>query len=331
MSRSMSDLISVIVPVYNTGDYLDRCFNSILAQDYNPVEIIVVDDGSTDAATVAKCDELGLNNSNVHVFHKSNGGLSSARNFGIEQSRGAYIGFVDSDDVIEPDMYSALSEGLSQNKVKVAMGGISTEENNKIIDFTDKLPSGIYARTQALRYLFLGYWQSVCTNLYDRSVFDSVRFPEGEINEDYILNYHVLNGLDALWYDSKAYYHYIKRPGSITSSAVSLKFTDWLNHTSLIMEECKADDQLKDAAIYQYLFSNIVLGNKSLIGLATGNSPEARQLYGLVTGTLKSNRAEILRNRYLSFKHRTYGLLMSLCPKLYNRVVVSGLRIKSKL
>ena len=85
----MSDLISVIVPVYNTGDYLDRCFNSILAQDYNPIEIIVVDDGSTDAATVAKCDELGLNNSNVHVFHKSNGGLSSARNFGIEQSRGA--------------------------------------------------------------------------------------------------------------------------------------------------------------------------------------------------------------------------------------------------
>ena len=327
----MSDLISVIVPVYNSGDYLDRCFTSILAQDYNPIEIIIVDDGSTDAATVAKCDELGQKSPNVHVFHKSNGGLSSARNFGIEQSRGAYIGFVDSDDVIEPDMYSSLYSGLVQNKVKVAMGGISTEENNKIIDFSGKLPSGFYARTEALRYLFLGYWQSVCTNLYDRSVFDSVRFPEGEINEDYILNYRVLKGLDALWYDSKAYYHYIKRQGSITSSAVSLRFTDWLNHTSLILEECKEDAQLKDAVLYQYLFSNIVLGNKSLMALAAGYSQEAKQLYGIVTGTLKSSRAEILRNKYLSIKHRTFGLFMAFCPKLYNWAVVSVLRIKSGL
>lgn len=326
----MSDLISVIVPVYNSGDYLDRCINSIFAQDYSPIEIIIVDDGSTDAATVAKCDDFGRMSPDVRVFHKSNGGLSSARNFGIEQSLGAYIGFVDSDDVIEPDMYSALYEGLVRNTVKVSMGGISTEENNRNIDLTTKLPSGIYVRTEALRYLFLGYWQSVCTNLYDRTVFDSVRFPEGEVNEDYILNYRVLKGQKALWYDSKAYYHYIKRQGSITSSAVSLRFTDWLNHTSLILDECKDDVQLKDAVLYQYLFSNIVLGNKSLMALATGDSPEARQLYGIVTDTLKNNRAEILRNRYLSIKHRAFGLFMAFCPKLYNWAVVSLLRIKSK-
>jgi glycosyltransferase involved in cell wall biosynthesis len=326
----MSDLISVIVPVYNSGEYLDRCVSSILAQDYSPIEIIIVDDGSTDAATVAKSDDLGRISPNVHVFHKTNGGLSSARNFGIEQSHGAYIGFVDSDDEIEPDMYSALYEGLVQNNVKVAMGGISTEENNRIIDRKAELPSGVYVRTEALRYLFLGYWQSVCTNLYDRTVFDSVRFPVGEVNEDYILNYHVLKVQEALWYSSKAYYHYIKRQGSITSSAVSLRFTDWLNHTSLILEECQDDAQLKNAVLYQYLFSNIVLGNKSLMSLATGYSPEARQLYGIVTDTLKSNRAEILRNRYLSMRHRLFGLFMAFCPKLYNLAVVSVLRIKSK-
>lgn len=326
----MSELISVIVPIYNTGDYLDRCINSILAQDYSPIEIVLVDDGSTDAATVAKCDELGQMNPQVQVFHKSNGGLSSARNYGIEHSRGVYIGFVDSDDAIEPDMYSALYEGLVHNKVRVAMGGISTEENNRIIDSTAELPSGIYARTDALRYLFLGYWQSVCTNLYARTVFDSVRFPEGEVNEDYILNYHILKGQEAIWYDSKAYYHYIKRQGSITSSSVSLRFTDWLCHTSLILEECRDDARLADAALYQYLFSNIVLGNKSLMALAAGDSPEARQLYGMVTDTLKTKRAEIFRNGHLSGKHRAYGLFMAFCPKLYKWAVVSLLRIKSR-
>ncbi|MBQ7459553.1 MAG: glycosyltransferase family 2 protein [Bacteroidales bacterium] len=327
----MSDLISVIVPVYNSGDYLDRCINSILAQDYSPLEIVIVDDGSTDAATVAKCDELGRMSPDICVVHKRNGGLSSARNFGIEQSHGVYIGFVDSDDAIEADMYSALYKGLVQNKVKVAMGGISTEENNRIIDSAAGLPSGLYDRTEALRYLFLGYWQSVCTNLYERTVFDSVRFPEGEINEDYILNYQVLKMQDAIWYDGKAYYHYIKRQGSITSSAISLKFNDWLCHTSLILAEHKDDALLKDAALYQYLFSNIVLGNKSLMTLAAGYSADAETLYGMVTLTLKANRAELFRNRYISIKHRTFGLLMAFCPMLYKLVAVSGLRMKFKL
>ena len=327
----MSDLISVIVPVYNTGDYLDRCIKSILAQDYSPIEIIIVDDGSTDASTVAKCDELGRMNPDVRVFHKSNGGLSSARNFGLEQSRGAYIGFVDSDDAIEADMYSALYEGLVQNKVKVAMGGISTEENNRVIDSTAELPSGIYNGAEALRYLFLGYWQSVCTNLYAKTVFDSVHFPEGEINEDYILNYFVIKRQDAIWYDNKAYYHYIKRQGSITTSADLLKFNDWLNHTTLILEECQDDARLKDAARYQYLFSNIVLGNKSLMVLATGSSPDAKQLYGRVTDTLKEYRSELFGNRCLSFKLRSFGLLMAFCPNLYKLAVVAWLRIKSRL
>ncbi len=115
-------MISVIVPVYNTGKYLNRCVDSILAQTYHDLEGILVDDGSTDQSP-GLCDEYLRKDERIRVIHKSNGGLSDARNVGIDVASGEYIGFIDSDDYIVPDMYQKLYTRLTQEKADICICG----------------------------------------------------------------------------------------------------------------------------------------------------------------------------------------------------------------
>ena len=112
----MNSLISVIVPVYNVEDYLDRCIESIINQTYKNLEIILVDDGSTDSSG-KKCDEYALRDGRIKVFHKENGGVSSARNMGLDIATGDYIGFVDSDDLLEHNMYEMLLNNAEKHNV----------------------------------------------------------------------------------------------------------------------------------------------------------------------------------------------------------------------
>lgn len=115
-------LISVIVPVYNTEKYLEKCVNSLLTQTYTNLELLLVDDGSTDGSG-ALCDRFAAQDPRVRALHKKNGGSSSARNLGIAEARGEYIGFVDSDDFVDPDMYERLLQALRRRKVNAAQIG----------------------------------------------------------------------------------------------------------------------------------------------------------------------------------------------------------------
>ena len=115
-------MISVIVPVYNVESYLARCVDSILTQTYQNLEVILVDDGSKDNSGVI-CDDYARRDSRVNVIHKENGGLSSARNAGIEAAGGEYLAFVDSDDWIEPDAYERLLSAMQKHAAKLVVGG----------------------------------------------------------------------------------------------------------------------------------------------------------------------------------------------------------------
>ncbi len=116
----MEDLISVIVPVYNVEAYLDRCMHSVLNQTYQNLEILLIDDGSTDGSP-ALCDAYATRDRRIKVLHKPNGGLSDARNAGLALAQGAYIGYVDSDDWIEPDMYASLHRACVDNHAQLAV------------------------------------------------------------------------------------------------------------------------------------------------------------------------------------------------------------------
>lgn len=327
----MNKLISVIVPVFNTGQYLEWCINSILQQDYSPLEVIIVDDGSTDISTIDLCDRLGAINDNIFVYHKANGGLSSARNFGINKSSGKYISFVDSDDVLEPMMLSTLYRNIVNHNVNIAIGNISTEENGHLIDILKSIPSGEYNNEELLHYFFLGYWHSACTNLYARSLFENIAFPEGEINEDYLLNYLLYKEQKSVYYDERVMYHYVRRPGSITSSPVTIKFTDWIKHTEKVLKEYGSHRTLSKEAQYQYLYSNIVLGNKCLLTLTHSRSEEANQLYDIVTNNLKKNRSQVLSNPFITTRYRCFGVMLAYAPRIYKSLVILFLKLRGLL
>ncbi len=168
-------LISIIVPVYNMMEYLPRCVESLLAQTYSNIEIILVDDGSTDGTGVL-CDKLSKQDGRIKVFHKQNGGSSSARNLGISKAQGAYFGFVDSDDFVDSDMYELLYGAIEQYGVNVAQIGRDEldMDGNRLPDICipPKETECIEAETFFKELLMHRGDCSFCTKLFDGYMFD---------------------------------------------------------------------------------------------------------------------------------------------------------------
>ena len=321
----MDELISVIVPVYNTGAYLEKCVDSILDQDYKNIEIILIDDGSTDKTTVKLCNKLEEKHKKIRTIHKKNGGSSSARNLGILASHGQYLAFVDSDDYIERDMYTSLISDIKKYNIKVAIGGMIIDGHKNIIRPDSVTSNGVYNNIKIMHYFLLGSWHSVCTNLYHRSLFEHNKFPEGETNEDYYMNFRIFMNVRSVSVNVKCFYHYVKRKGSNTTSAAHLKNLDWIKHTRYVRDTILMDDvgaALGAEAEYQYIFSNIVLGNKALISISAGSKQDALIIYSKITATLKRLRISIIKNSFLSWKYRIMGIAMSVCPLLYKSIVL---------
>ena len=170
-------MISVIVPVYNTEKYLDRCVQSILAQTYTNFELLLIDDGSTDSSSVI-CDKYAKQDSRVRVFHKANGGVSSARNMGLDNAKGEWIGWVDSDDYIAPEMYETLLETAKYNGSDIVYCNINMVYNDKIEKY--KIIDSSLDRHRLLSDWIGEPWTHLCTSIYKRSIFEDnkLRFPE---------------------------------------------------------------------------------------------------------------------------------------------------------
>ena len=326
--RDMNDLISVVVPVYNTGNYLKSCVTSIIQQDYQNFEILLVDDGSNDVTTIDLCDKLADTYENVLVYHKQNGGSASARNYGIIEAKGKYIGFVDSDDVIDSNMFSTLYSLIKKDEVKVSICGISTEENGRSFQTDQNLESGCYGNHDLMHHFLLGHWHSACTCLYEKSLFDSVSFPEGEVNEDYMLNYLIFKDLDRISFTREPFYHYLRRVNSNTGAPKTLRFLDWIKHTQFVLDEMSQDTSLVQEAEYQYLYSNIILGNSALLTLDRVETDEAKQLYKIVSTNLRASKKMLHRNSFLSKRIKMMGIAMAYTPGLYKWNILTALKIK---
>ena len=198
-SQSNTDLISVIVPVYNIKDYLRRCVESILRQTYENIEVLLVDDGSTDGSGEL-CDELAAGDPRVRVFHKENGGSSAARNLAIENAKGTYLGFVDSDDHIAPDMYEKLHKALTGSNIRLAqIARDEIAEDGTILPdicIPPEKPT-TYTAEEFLKEMLLHKGDaSMCTKLIHRDLLGDHRFPEGKLNEDFRVLVEILSEFD---------------------------------------------------------------------------------------------------------------------------------------
>lgn len=254
----MNELISIIVPIYNVENYLYKCINSIVNQTYSNLEIILVDDGSPDGCGLI-CDEYAAKDGRIHVIHKENGGLSDARNAGLDIMTGDYVGFVDSDDWIEADMYEKLLANIKNFEADMAFGGVSDdlEKDDRVISIkTSDYGAKPFAesKTEAMKRYFLGSW-AAWDKLYKADLFDNIRFPVGEINEDEAIVLQLLDQCEKVCYTNTIFYHYMKREnsGSITAAGFSKKKLAWKEHCAANMKFiCLHYPKLKEYAAIRY-------------------------------------------------------------------------------
>jgi len=223
-------LITIIIPVYDIEKYIRKCLESVLQQTYTNLEIILVDDGSPDNCPQI-CDEYAAKDNRIRVIHKTNGGLSSARNAGLDIARGEWIGFVDSDDWLLPNMYERLYNAIEYEDADLAICGY------KYVDESDK-PVGerfsvirdeVLSKSDVFDIFFRKYntfYITVWNKLYAKKIFLNLRFPDGKIHEDEFTVHHIFNECDKIVTISDVLYMYVQRKESIMNEQFSLKRFD---------------------------------------------------------------------------------------------------------
>lgn len=220
--------ISVIVPVYKVEPYLDKCVSSIVNQTYTNLEIILVDDGSPDNCP-AMCDAWAEKDSRIRVIHKTNGGLSDARNAGMAVATGELMAFVDSDDWIAPDMYEHLYRRLAEDNSDIAACGVQMVWEDKTPSRTlTREGSCVLNQEEAMRAIIEESWlkQPVWYKLYKTALVRDILFPKGKYHEDVFWSYQAVGRTQRVSVSDHIGYYYLQRGGSIMGEGYSLKRLD---------------------------------------------------------------------------------------------------------
>lgn len=215
-----NDLISIIIPIYNVEEYLNRCVESIVKQTYKNIEIILVDDGSPDKCPTI-CEEWKKNDIRIKVVHKKNGGLSDARNEGLKISTGQYICFVDSDDYVAENFVEKLYFLIKKFNTDLAAVGICEFDKNKVISSNiEKENVEIYSGEDAIKELFFDrtYSNYAWNKMYKKSLFEVVKFPINRKMEDLGTTYKIILDTNKIVYTNEKLYFYYQRDNSILHS-----------------------------------------------------------------------------------------------------------------
>lgn len=223
-------LISVIVPIYKVEQYLEKCIHSIIIQTYKNLEIILVDDGSPDNCP-KMCDEYGSKDSRIKVIHKLNGGLSDARNAGLDIAKGEYIVFVDSDDYIHPEMVSILYNVIVKTEANIVQCNFRKVKDNEYVDTnSNNYEISTFNTEQALESLIKEnpLKQVVWNKLYKKEIFNELRFEVGKVNEDDFFTYQAFAISNKVSNINKELYYYLVRDTSIMGQKFSIKRLDGL-------------------------------------------------------------------------------------------------------
>ena len=317
-------LISVIVPVYNIeSEYLERCIRSICNQTYKNLEIILVDDGSNDGSGII-CDKFAMEDSRIRVFHKENGGSSSARNLGIKEAKGEYIGFIDSDDYIEPDMYELLAGAVE--KYNAPMAQISRDE----IDETGmRMPDICIPPKEELRITSEDMMRellmhrgdcSYCTRITHKALFVDREFPVGKLNEDFYLLTHMLTDITHLVILPKQCYHVFYRMNSNSrkkdKNDFSRVFTDIVDNADMVTQLVEDKyPMLLPVAMRFGFFQRL----DYLLHIPIGQMTKENAYYKNVVSYLRRNVWKMLTNSYLTKKNKIYLFLLTMAPKMVRK------------
>lgn len=327
-------LISVIVPVYNTKEYLPRCVTSIIQQTYKNLEIILVDDGSTDG-TDCLCEKLAQKDQRICVFHKANGGSSSARNFGLKKASGTYVAFVDSDDYIEPDMYERLMNAVFTWHTDIVQIGRDEVEvdGSKRPDICVPPQEDLFLSSEEfMKELLLHKGDcSFCTKLIKKELLENRQFPEGVLNEDFHLLIQMLpytKGIASLCGQA---YHVCYRIGSNTRKKdkhdFSRVFADNVDNADLAQKIVnQMYPSLHSIAIRFGLFQRM----DYLLHIPITQMQKDNVQYRQICLYIKRHIADIVKNTYLTKKNKIYLLLFAAAPKKVRQVHAVCMKLRSR-
>lgn len=317
---NFSELISIIVPVYNVEHFLVQCVQSILNQTYPNIEIILIDDGSTDKSGLL-CDELSNSNNKIRVFHKTNGGLSSARNEGIKRSSSDYIIFVDSDDMVEKDMCLKLARAMVLNDSDIVVGSLIVCKDNLEL-YKEPLVSldelTLYGQDN-LDLILKGKNYSACGKLYKKKLFNDVKFPEGKLDEDYAIMYKLMMSAKSVTYIPEYVYFYTFRQGSITKSNFSLKKMDFIENAKNVYDDLKDSSYIKKK--YKIMAKSFYLKrcNWYITEIYLAKDKQFKKILNHLRYLLFKNYFLIILGNYFSIKEKIVMSLNILSPRIYSK------------
>ena len=307
-------VVSVIVPVYNVEKYIHRCVDSILAQTFTDFELILVDDGSPDNCP-AICDEYAEKDSRIRVIHQENGGLSAARNAGLDVATGEYISFVDSDDWVESGFLMKMASQMNKDNSQMVVSGArkiwpGKVENNKVsttdicID-RDKAVS-LLARPE---WVYFVAWNK----LYHRGIFANIRFPEDYIHEDEFVIHRVYNNCGRISLINDVLYNYRQLPDSIMGKGLRIHRTDKL---SALAERITYAGKEKWGAVCNYA-CNCYVHYFFDYYFHFPRSDENQKYFDRMDNSLRIALPYILRSREVSLRHKLYLLLIRINPHFF--------------
>ncbi|MBR3256388.1 glycosyltransferase [Candidatus Saccharibacteria bacterium] len=294
----MKPLISIVVPVYNVENYILKCLNSLIKQNYKQIEIILVDDGSTDESGKI-CDEFKEKDDRIRVFHKKNGGLSSARNYGIKKAKGDIIAFVDSDDYVKDVFVLDLYRGMQAGNADIVICGYNNEKPKSETISGKEATIRLLTKQENIDIIS---WNK----LYKKKLFtdNNIFFPEGKKHEDTLTTYKLISKAKKVTYIDESLYIYVERKGSITASEkIEERLLMREKAAKEAVEYLGNDKDLKAAAEVGLLWAKYNFLNYAL-------KKEIDEKYEKETLVwLEQNAANYKNNKYMTAKLKTYNLM----------------------
>lgn len=315
--------ISIIVPVFNVENYLEKCIESILKQSFKAFELILVDDGSIDKCGEI-CDLYQKKDNRIKVIHKKNGGLSSARNAGIEIAKGDYLAFVDSDDYIHIDMYSILYEAITKNNSQISLckfRKVYESENNISDNYDNKIIYNNFNNIEALNNLYkenAAEFTVSWNKLYDKRLFSKLKFENGKIHEDEFLAHKILFKANKVTYIPICLYYYLQRQGSIVNSEYSIKKFDAVRafYERVIFFKQLGLKDLQYKAEYNYVkyfFENYFKAKKNLKNINRELS-DIKLEFRKMLGTL-------IKNPMFTYKEKVMWIFFVFDSNIYEKYI----------
>ena len=317
----MQEKISIIVPVYNVENYLERCVESILKQTYTNFELLLINDGSTDQSGDL-CDQLALRDQRIRVIHKENGGLSAARNTGIDHASSDLIGFIDSDDYIDEDMYETLYRQLRESNADLSMCGHYDVFHQIPEKQVSEIKTWQLSSEEAIKMVMEAKVLSVTAvnKLYKKELFDQLRFEVGKIAEDAFIMIRLLSQCQKVAATNEKKYYYVHRENSITTQKFSLKFLNVIEayeqNANIIREQYPA---IADVASMRLNWAYFYVLDRLLVD----SDFKDKALEDKLIAYLKKNSMNILRDGRFTSARKISFLALVISRKLYTKILLS--------